>query len=143
MSGYYNRKRPKQDDRQEELFQPTLSLRDDVEQFLEMWNGKVWLPKLKVTPRQVSLIREAMLRPYFRSNWREVFQIMAKCPFLWSKMRPKITVDWLLISDNFDKVMEGKYLDQKTEKSDTTIRTEINKDGEEVILPPTIRYDDE
>lgn len=68
---------------------------------------------------------------------------MAKCPFLWSKMRPKITVDWLLISDNFDKVMEGKYLDQKTEKSDTTIRTEINKDGEEVILPPTIRYDDE
>lgn len=139
MSRYYNHKRQRDNDQQSELFAPLLSLRDQTQEFLSEWNGKIWLPKLKVTPRQVALIRDAMSRPFFRDHWREAFPIMAKSPFLWSKMRPKITVDWFLISDNFDKVLEGKYLDETPNDSNVIIQTEVNADGDEIILPPKLK----
>jgi hypothetical protein len=112
---FYQGKNKKTDAAQPELFNSAeiYGIREEVQAFIDEWNAKIWLPKIIATPRQVSLIRDAMTKPFFRSHWKETFPIMARSPFLWSKMKPPIKIDWYLESDNFDKILEGHYSPQQ------------------------------
>lgn len=125
----------KRKDQGGELFENSVNLRDDVKEFVEKWNSYIWLPKILGTDRQARMIRQAMLRPFFKNNWRESFAIMSKCRFLLYKMRPPLRIDWYLEPDNFDKIMEGLYLDDKDKKPtiESTTKASINEQGEEVI----------
>lgn len=121
-----------------DLFDSSASIRGDVKAIIDKWNSFVWLPKVVGTDRQARLIREALLRPFFKNNWEASFAIMARSSkFLILKMRPGIRLDWWLIPDNFDKIMEGLYLnDEKTtqapwQQSRPTVST--NEDGDEII----------
>lgn len=120
---YYNGKHPKKDENQTELFGEFKSFREEVSLFIETWNGFIWLPKIIGSDRQCAEIRKAMDRPFFQRNWRDSFAMMAKSSFL-RKLRPAFRLDWYLTPDNFDKIIEGKYLDDKyktpTEPSKTT-----------------------
>lgn len=96
-----------------ELFAPMFSVRDEVAQFFEEWNKHIFLPKLIKTDRQASVINDAMHRSFFREHWRASIKVIAKSTFLWTKMKPTLKIDWYLKPDNFDKIMEGFYLDPK------------------------------
>lgn len=122
---------------QPDLFDSTPSYRGDVEEFIQTWNKHIWLPRMQSTPLQAREVRQAMARPYFKEHWRESFAILAKSSFVWQKMRPRFKLAWFLIPDNFDKLMEGKYLDEKhqeaffyPDKQQTTTR---NGYDEEII----------
>lgn len=109
---FYNKKNQKQDKQQIDLFAiPTFGYREEVAEFIEKWNSLIWLPKIIGSDRQAHAIRDAMMRPFFKSNWRGTFAIMSRCAWLRTKMRPKFTIDWYLVNENFDKIVEGKYLD--------------------------------
>jgi hypothetical protein len=98
---------------QPDLFDSTPSYRCEVEEFIEKWNSHIWLPKMQATPAQAKIVRNAMSRPYFKANWRKSFSVLAKSSFVWGKMRPRLNVGWYLEPENFDKLMEGKYIDDK------------------------------
>lgn len=119
-----------------DLFTQSPSIRDDVKAIIDKWNSFVWLPKAIGTDRQARLIREALQRPFFKNNWEASFAIMARSSkFLILKMRPGIRLDWWLIPDNFDKIMEGQYLndDATQQKPWQQSRTSINGEGDEII----------
>ena len=105
---------------------------DERKAFIELWNSKMWLPKLTPTDRQCKVIRLALDRPFFKTHGREAIGILAKCSFLVFKKRPKLDLDWFCDHDNFDKIMEGKYIDEKhqQEPDQKSIRT---GDDEELL----------
>lgn len=109
------------------------TLRPDVEKFLEYWQSKKWLPKLYGTDRQASLIRDAMRRTFFRVHWQDALDILLQCSFLLFKKKPPFSLDWFVQDDNFDKVMEGKFLNDKKNDIERTTRAVLNDDGEEEI----------
>lgn len=110
----YSQKK-KRDSETPDLFQePLTSYREDLKAIFDEWNSRIWLPKLIQTDRQCSLIKNALLRPFFRLRWREAINILAKCPFLIYKMKPRFSLDWFCDYDNFDKIIEGKYIEDKT-----------------------------
>lgn len=115
MSFPFNRdkKRPQKEGGQFDLFDTTPTYKEEVEAFIETWNSHLWLPKVLGTDRQCRAIRNALSRPFFAKNWRGCFSMLAKSSFVWSKMKPPLDIDWYLRPDNFDKIMEGKYLDDK------------------------------
>jgi hypothetical protein len=124
------------DDTQQELFDTTRSYKEDIEDFITKWNSFVWLPKIVGSDRQAKQIRHALARPFFARNWRACFGMLAKSSFVWSKMKPRLDIDWYLIPDNFDKIMEGKYLDDKyRQESQPTSpqQTQRQGDDEEII----------
>lgn len=120
----------KQADSGPDLFDSKPTYRDDVQDFIAEWNSKIWLPKIIVTDRQCKIIRNALRRPFFNTNWRESFKIMARCKWLVFQKRPKLCLDWYLEDDNFDKIIEGKYLDQKDEPTPTHQVTRNGNDEE-------------
>lgn len=108
---FYTGKNKKTDPAQTDLFeQQVFGLREEIQQFIDHWNGKIWLPKIQTTPRQARMIRNAFDRPFFRAHWKETFSILARSVWLRTKMRPAFSLDWYLQSDNFDKILEGKYI---------------------------------
>lgn len=111
------------------------SVREDVQAIIDKWNSYMWLPKCVGTDRQARLIREALQRPFFKNNWEASFAVMAKsCKFLILKMKPQIRLDWWLIPDNFDKIMEGLYIDDdKKNKIESNHKTTVNDEGDEII----------
>lgn len=111
-----DRSKAKKEGGQFDLFDTTPTYREEVELFIQTWNSHIWLPKILGTDRQVRMIRNALSRPFFAKNWRGCFSMLAKSKFVWSKMKPPLDIDWYLKPDNFDKVMEGKYLDEKDER---------------------------
>lgn len=117
-----------------DLFDTAISMRDEVKAFVEKWNSHVWLPKIIGTDRQARMIRDAMRRPFFARNWMASFDVMARSKFLVFKMKPSIRIDWYLEPDNFDKIMEGVYLDEdKKPKLERIHKTGINEEGDEII----------
>lgn len=116
-----------------DLFQePLTSYRENIQEFFEIWNSRMWLPKLAQSDRQCALVKNAMLRPFFQKHWRKSIEMLSKSSFVISKMRPKFTLDWYCVSDNFDKILEGKYLDEKhqTQPEQKSMR---NGDDEELL----------
>jgi len=110
---FYKGKNKKTDEAQTDFFeQEVFGLREEIQQFIDSWNSKIWLPKIQGTPRQATLIRRAFDRPFFRARWKDTFPLMAKSIWLRTKMRPRLSLDWYLESDNFDKIIEGFYIDQ-------------------------------
>lgn len=112
------------------------SLRADVQEFLEFWNSKLYIPKIRGTPRQVRLIGERCRSPYFLKNYQEAVELVGKSKFLRGSKGFQISLDWFLIPDNFDKLLEGKYSD-KQQKENTSKRpqnTFIDEYGEEQII---------
>lgn len=123
---------------QPDLFDSTPTYRGEVEEFINKWNSLIYLPRIEATARQAHDIRIAMMRPYFKNNWRKGFEMIAKSSFVWSKMRPAFRIDWYLIDDNFDKIMEGKYLDEQYREAfffpnGRSGQTTKNGDDEEII----------
>ena len=136
MAGYYAGKRQKTDAAQTEFFTSAevFGIREEVQVFMDTWNEKIWLPKFKCTPRQASLIKDAMMRPYFRAHWKETFALMARSTWLRTKMRPPLSIEWYLVSDNFDKIIEGKYLDQPEQTNPIADHKVIRVGDDEDIL---------
>lgn len=105
---------------QTDFMKGTVSIRDEVKEFFDTWNGKIYLNKLKTTDRQCKIIRVALARPAFAQNWRDAIIEIAKSKFLrgakvtGDNVPFKLTIDWLVEPDNFDKIIEGKYRDQET-----------------------------
>lgn len=130
---YYGKKNPKKNDQQTDLFAPFVSYREEVEEFINLWNTHIWLPKITGTDRQSAAIRGAMERPFFRKNWRQSFPYMAKSTFLFKKMRPAFRIDWFLEPDNFDKILEGFYFDEEHKLNELNRQTTRNGDDEEII----------
>lgn len=91
------------------FFDSTKSYNDEVKEFIDTWNKHIWLPKIKGSDRQAKLIKEALKRVFFKNNWRESFAILAKSSCLFRKYR--FQLEWFLIPDNFDKVVDEKYVD--------------------------------
>lgn len=118
IMAFYKGKHKKQDEKQVDLFEiPTFGYREEVAEFIEKWNGHIWLPKITGTDRQVHIIKEAMFRPFFKQNWRDMFGMMVKSTWLRTKMRPRLRMEWILVPDNFDKLMEGFYLEDEPDTS--------------------------
>jgi len=97
---------------------PSFGYREEVAEFIEKWNSFIWLPKISGSDRQAHAIKNAMFRPFFKNNWRDSFAMMVKSSWIRTKMRPKLRIDWYLIPDNFDKIMEGFYI--REEPPDTS-----------------------
>lgn len=115
-----------------DLFRMDTSMRDDVKSFIEKWNSYIWLPKIVGSDRQAKMIREAMRRPFFARNWMASFEIMARSRWLIFKMRPPLRLDWYLEQDNFDKIIEGAYIDED-KKIEKIHKAGTNGEGEEII----------
>lgn len=116
---FYKGKNKKTDPAQTELFTSVevFGIKEEVQAFINEWNSKIWLPKIILTPRQVAMVRAAMDRPFFRAHWKETFPLLARSVWLRTKMRPAFRVDWYLESDNFDKILEGKYITEPEPKN--------------------------
>lgn len=132
---FYKGTHKKQDEKQIDLFDiPTFGYREEVAEFIEKWNSYIWLPKIRGTDRMAHLIKDAMFRPFFKQHWREIFSIMSKSTWLRTKMRPRLSVEWVLINDNFDKIIEGKYLDETPDTSHIANHTIVRIGDDEDIL---------
>ena len=130
---FYN-KTNRKDVNQQDLFDSTPSYSQDVKEFFETWNSYIWLPKLRCSDLQAHAIREAMMRPFFKNHWRESFSIMSKSSWIRTKMRPKFSLGWFLVNDNFDKIVDGNYLDETNSNSEIGTHKAIwNGLDEEII----------
>jgi len=104
-----------------ELFAQRLVPRHEVQDFINHWNERVWLPKIRATDRQCKEIRIALSRPVFADMYKQGVAEVAKSKFLrgavpgYNGHKFKMTIDWFLHPDNFDKIMEGKYRDEEPE----------------------------
>jgi len=82
-------------------------------QFVDFWNSKENLPKIKrFTPRRLIKLKARMKEEYFVDNWRMIIERISITPFLTGDNDRgwKADVTWILEnSDNYTKVMEGKY----------------------------------
>jgi hypothetical protein len=112
---------------------PGKHLQLEVQEFIETWNNRIWLPKIRGTDRQYRLITQFMKRPFARDNWRESISIMAKSTWLREKMRPRLSIDWYLEPDNFDKIIEGKYVDEETPQPQA--QKPVASEGVEEFIP--------
>src|SRR6516225_305601 len=95
------------------MFDTTPSYNGELLDFTTKWNEHIWLPKIKGTDRQLKLIKAAMQRQYFKEHWRESFGIIAKSPFLLKYIGKWFNLEWYLEPDNFDKILEEKYVDDR------------------------------
>lgn len=126
------RQKKRRDSETPDLFtEPLTSYRQDNVEFIEVWNGQMFFPKLIPTDRQCDLIKNALLRPFFNKHWREAIKKAAASSFLMMKFK-RFNLDWFCDRDNFDKIIEGFYDDQKP-TSTTNIKTIRNGDDEEII----------
>jgi hypothetical protein len=121
-----------------DLFEQATSIRGDVKTIIDKWNSYIWLPKVVGTDRQARLIREALQRPFFKNNWEESFSMMARSSkFLLVKMKPGVRLDWWLVPDNFDKIMEGQYLNDGNNNmapwQESRPKAATNEEGDEII----------
>lgn len=102
--------------KQSDLFgKPGKSMRVDVMTFIGYWHSKFWLPKMRCTDRQCSEIHKALQRPMFAENYKECLDEILKSKFLKGGAGRgfKFSLDWFLVPDNFDKMLEGKYRDKE------------------------------
>lgn len=131
---FYKGKNKKTDPAQGEFFnQEVFGLREEIQQFIDHWNAKIWLPKIQTTPRQAKIIRLAFDRPFFRAHWKETFPLLARSVWLRTKMRPAFTLDWYLESDNFDKILEGKYITEPETNEMSNHKIVRDGDDEDIL----------
>lgn len=132
---FYKGKNKKTDKDQGELFagDEIYGIKEEVQQFIDLWNSKIWLPKIIETPRQVALIRRAFDRPFFRLHWQETIPLLARSTWLRTKMRPAFCLDFYLETDNFDKILEGKYLTEAAPTEDMGNHTAARDGDDEYI----------
>lgn len=109
----------------------TFSTRDDVQEVIREWNARLWLPKIIGTDRQCHVIKMALSRPFFQKHWRDALAMLVKCSFLILRKRGPCDIDFFCEPDNFDKIIEGKYLDH--DKQSTPTKTIRNGDDEEIL----------
>lgn len=111
---------------QPDLFTPVKTTREDVEDFINHWHSKMWLPRIRCTPRQAKKVHEALRRPFFRDNYKECLIQYSKSTFLQGGDGKgfKFTLDWFLEQDNFDKIIEGKYDNRKPTQNEKRYDTE-------------------
>lgn len=113
--------RPKKTPQTPTLFEPQIVRRDEVQSFISFWNERIWLPPIRGTDRQCKIILSALSRPLFRDNYQEGVAELAKSKFLRgaNEKRFKLSLDWFIDPDNFDKIIEGKYRDHEPEPKST------------------------
>lgn len=134
IMAFYKGKHKKNDEQQVDLFAiPSFGYREEVAEFIAKWNSLIWLPKIDGTDRQAHMIKDAMFRPFFKNNWRASFAMIVKSTWLRTKMRPRLRIDWYLIPDNFDKIMEGLYLDEQSATPDLG-QPKAHRDGDEETI---------
>lgn len=110
------------------------SFRKGVPEFLEFWNSKLYMPKIRGTPRQARLIGLRCRSPYFQKNYQEAIELVGRSKFLRGSKGFVISLDWFLIPDNFDKLLEGKYSDQPHKNTIKPQNTFIDEYGNEQII---------
>lgn len=103
------------------LFEPVRTTKEDVKEFMDEWNSRMWLPNIRGTDRQCRIIRTALSRPSFKGGWRDAFAEILQSKFLRGANEKKfrLTLDWFLEADNFDKIIEGKYRDDSKPNQST------------------------
>lgn len=108
------------------LFNPEKNMKENVVIFIEFWNERMWLPKVRGTDRQAREIGAALRRPAFRDNYAEAIAQISRSKFLrgGAGRNFRLTLDWFLQDDNFDKVLEGKYQDVEPPKNITSNKYE-------------------
>lgn len=108
----------------------------EADEFIDYWNERIWLPKIRGTDRQKKLVTLALTRPFFRENWKEGILMVGKSKWLRDKMRPAFSLEFFLDPDSFDKIVEGKYVDRNENKVKKTleIKTKLVDKWDEEIL---------
>lgn len=91
------------------------------------------MPKIRGTLRQVREIGLRCRSPYFQKNYQEAIELVGRSKFLRGLKGFKISIDWFLIPDNFDKILEGKYSDP-SQKQNTAKNVYLDEYGEEQII---------
>lgn len=104
-------------------------LQSNVEEFITLWNSKLYLPKIRGTNRQVKLITRS-LTPYFLKYYTEAIECVGRSKFV--RSGKWFCLDWFLETDNMDKLLEGKYSDTPLTKSPS--HTYLDEYGNEQIL---------
>lgn len=88
------------------------------EEFVNYWNSKETLPKIRAFPdARKAKLKARMKEPYFAENWQAVIDKVAASPFCCGENDRNWKADctWILTnSDNYVKVMEGKYDERPT-----------------------------
>ena len=88
--------------------------------FMDYWNTQKNLPKIKrFTPTRIIKFKARLKEDYFAENWRLIVQKISATPFLTgdNDRNWRADVSWILSnSDNYIKVMEGKYDNNKKSK---------------------------
>jgi len=102
--GHNRRNRKNRSNRSEEA--PNLTLRT----FVGYWNAKGNLPKVRgLTDRREEHFGARLKEPLFVENWKEIIDKAAASVFLTTKCKP-FDLSWILKnSDNYVKILEGKY----------------------------------
>jgi hypothetical protein len=90
--------------------------------FISYWNSKKTLPKIRAfNGKRVTKLNSRMKEESFMSGWREAVDKMAASPFCCGQNDRgwKVDVSWFLEnSDNYVKVLEGKYDGEKKETNE-------------------------
>lgn len=92
-----------------------------VDGFVEFWNSHDFVQEVKVlTDSRKNLIRRRIKDEFFMRNVDEAMEIASNSRFLRGETPPaaghkqfKLTVDWFLNENNFAKILEGNYSNDK------------------------------
>lgn len=85
--------------------------RDEINEFIEMWNASGFPRMMQLTTKRKALLRRRMQEEFFRRNWKDALDKIKQSSFCCGENNRgwRANFDWFILPNSITKIMEGMY----------------------------------